>query len=244
MQYVTSISLPVAAVALILGIFGSVSAETVGVGTNVSVSATSEVRPRPLQLLHDKLELQKKALVEIRSIRQDAKDFRADVRIDLKAASSGAGRRDVLKEARTEIKTGIKERLQVLARTHLGSAIARLNAATRNFDNLISRIGSRIEKLKARGVATASVEVSLATAVRLTATAKADAKALTDLIGSITDASDPATVKAQIRAAIDTATASVKAAHLALLKTARELSGLTPRVKAGAEATTTVDTNN
>ena len=118
----------------------------------------------------------------------------------------------------------------------------RMNAALNQFENIVTRIESRIEKLKARGVDTASVEASLSTSVGLVATAKVDVQALSTLVASVTESSDAASVKEQLRAAIDKATGSVKAAHRALLDTAKALSALV-RVSAEAEASTSTETN-
>ena len=218
------------------------SAQDTSVETSASVETNTggqlPQKPRPLQLLHDvRANVKNTVLGEIR-------DMKIETRVDLKVATTGAEKRAVVQDARgefKEVRSNVKERLQALFRTHLGSAIARLNAALRHFDNIVERIESRIEKLKGRGVDTTSVEASLATSVGLIAVAKADVQALSDLLSSVSPTSDPETVKAGVRAAIEKATASVKAAHRSLVDTAKQLAAL---VRASVEInSTTSDTS-
>ncbi len=194
---------------------------------------------------------QNKQLKEFKENAKDAiKDVSAKARIEMRAASSSGEKKNImenlrekkedLKNDRKEKMQSFKERIQLLARTHIGASINRFTAAINHFENIAERIESRIDKLNDRGINTVNVEASLKTAVDLTATAKADVAALKTLLNSVTDTSDPATVKAQIRAAIEKATASIKAAHQALMKTARELSALV-RASGGINSTTTVD---
>ena len=216
-----------------------VSAEA-SVSAEAKVEAGSGGKPRPLQLLNNvRTNIKDKAQRELREIK-------VETRADLKTASSSAEKRAILqdaKEGRKEIRGDMKERLQVLLRTHLGSAIARLNAAVRHFDNIIERIESRIEKLKDRGLDTASVEATLKVAMDAAAVAKVDVQALSSVGASITASSTAETVKTEIRTAVKKAMESVKVAHQALLKTSRELSALV-KVSAQINSTTTVDTNN
>lgn len=248
MHYTMKMSIPLAAMLILMSgvVFAYAQDDSIEIQAGVRVE-TPTPRPRPLQLLHDKrIELQQNARDAVKEIRQDAKNIRADVRLDIKAATTGAERRDILKDARedrADVRASIKTRLQGAVRANLGAAINRLHAATKGFDSLISRMESRIEKLKGRGIDATSVEATLSTAVSLTATAKADAEALSSIIGSVSDESDVASVKAQIRSGIEKATASTKAAHQALLKAAQELSALVRANAGSAEASgsTTVD---
>jgi len=231
--------------ALVL-VFASMSiarAEETSVEGNASAEANVNIqspKPRPLQILNNiRANIKDKIQGEVR-------DFKMEVRTDLRSATSGAERKDIIKDAREqkqEFRSNMKERLQALFRTHLGSAIARLNAALRHFDNFVERIESRIEKLKERGIDTASVETSLASSVSIIATAKVDVQALSDLLSSVSDTTDVETVKAAIRAAIEKATASVKAAHRSLVEVAKALSALV-RASVEINSETTVDANN
>lgn len=237
MQNILKVSLFPILVAVVLGFMGVnfAHAEETGASAeaNVSVEATLPPKPNPLQIIRANL-------------RENIKEHRTEVLTDLKNATAGAERRGVMQDARddrAEFRANIKERLQTLMRTHIGWIIHRLNAALNHFDNIVTRIESRIEKLQARGVDTASVEASLLTATGLMATAEIDVQALSDLIDSVTPDSDPATVKAEIRAAIEKTTASVKAAHRALLATAKMLTELV-RTSIEVHATSSVEVNN
>lgn len=216
---------PLLAALLIISFAGIVRAQT-SAEVDVEVKATTS---GPLRLLNQKrLEL-----------KADIRTQYEETREGWKSASTTDERRGLL-EDRKEFRENIKERLQVLVRTHIGSAIARLNAAIRHFERFTDRIESRITKLEERGMDTTSVEASLATAISLTATAKADVDALSTLVASVTAESDPETVKAEIRAAIQKAVESVKAAHKAFKETVRELAAL---VKASVEVEAEVDVN-
>ena len=237
----------IALVLLVVGVGTAlVHAETI-VETSASTEISAEVqtaplKTRPLQLLREKsMELKEKARTQVEDLKDEATEIRTNVRIDLKNASSGPERHDIVRDARTELKANLKERLQALFRTHLGSVIARLNIALQHFNNFVSRIESRIEKLQERGVDATSVEASLTVAVSAIATAEADVEALSSLVSSVTDASDTETVKAEIRATINKAVESVKAAHRALVATTKDLVALV-RASATINSTTTVDT--
>ncbi len=257
MQNLIRISLLPLVATLILSLAGVTYAEDGSAETSVTVGATtsrSKPRPTPLQVMQEK---KARLLENARSIRQnlrgDLQEERAETRVELRAATSGPERRDIIKgsledrkevraDARAEIKGNIKERLQALIKTHVGSIIRRLGAAFKQFDNIIERIDSRIQKLKQRGVDTSSVEASLSTSASLVATAKENAGALSTLVGSVSESSDAASVKEQLRTATDKATASVKAAHRALLETAKMLSAII-RASASVESSSSTEEN-
>lgn len=262
MQHVLKLSLLPLIAAAILGFTGIAYAEEgssgeTGASADVTMTVratTTRPRPMPLQIMQDKKAQLRGDIRDVRQeMRGDLKEERLETRVEMRNATSGDERRDIMRgsvedrkeirgEARLEIKGNIKERLQALVKTHVGAVIRRTNAALNQFENIVTRIESRIEKLKTRGVDTASVEASLSTSVGLIATAKVDVQALSTLVASVTESSDPASVKEQLRAAIDKATASIKAAHRALLDTAKALSALV-RVSAEAEANTSTETN-
>ena len=249
MQHIAKISLLPIALGMLFCLAGIAYAEENGSGTATVQATTTRPRPMPLQIMQDKKAQLRGDIRDVRQeMRGDLKEERLETRVEMRGATSGPERRDIMRgsvedrkeirgEARLEIKGNIKERLQALVKTRIGAVIRRTNAALNQFDNIIERIESRIEKLKARGIDTASVETSLATSVGLVATAKTDVGALSTLVASVTEASDPATIKEQLRVAIDKATASVKAAHRALLDTAKALSTLVRASAASATST-------
>ncbi|RJQ34896.1 hypothetical protein C4556_01265 [Candidatus Parcubacteria bacterium] len=233
---------------VLLGLTLLLASASIAFAQEASAEANAEtetnVKIRLLQLLHDtRAELKADARTELGGLKNEATGIRTDARIELKNASSGAERRDVARQAGVELRANIKERLQVLFRTHLGSIMARLNAAIQHFDNIGARIESRIEKLNANGVDTTSVEASLETAVEANAEAEADVEALSTLASSVTETSNADRVKAEIRAAIQEATASIKAAHRAFLDTAKQLNALV-RASLEINSEARVDTGN
>ena len=236
-------SLPLVA-ALMLLFASTIPAFAQGTSAEANAETDTSVNMRPLQILHDtRAELKADARLELGGLKDEAGDIRTNARIELKNASSGPERRDIVREAGVELRANIKERLQVLFRTHLGSIMARLNAAIQHFDNIAVRIESRIEKLDEAGVDTATVETSLSTAVEANAAAETNVNALSSLVASVTDGSNAETVKAEIRAAIHKATASIKVAHRAFLDTAKQLSALV-RASAEINSDASVDTGN
>ncbi len=263
MQNVLKISLLPLIAAVIFGLAGIVYAEDGTAETSASAEVTMTVqatttrprpRPMPLQVMQEKkAQLREGVRGAVQDMRGDLKEEHLETRVEMRNATSGAERRDIMKgsvedrkeirgDARAEIKGNIKERLRALVKTHVGAAMRRMNTALNQFDNIIERVDSRIEKLKGRGIDTASVETSLSTSVGLVATAKADVQALSTLVESVNESSDAASVKEQLRAAIDKATASVKAAHRALLDTAKALSAL-GRASTQADTGTSAETN-
>lgn len=221
--------------------------------------------PHPIQALRQ--EVKGMMQDEHAKAQQTRADFRAGVKADLQAASTSADKRAVLqdaregraamqagikderasvkadiKEKRAEIKADIKSRVQEFVRTHLNGALQRLNAATGMFDNVVSRIQSRIDKLKGKGVVTTSVETSLSSAMSAISVAKADTKALSDITASVNASSSPETVRSQMQAAIEKASASVKAAHKALIDTTAVLLSLV-HSSANVQATTSTSSN-
>ena len=253
---------PLTAITLVL-VFLSMGTTFVHAETIVETSASTEInaevqatplKTRPLQLLREKsMELKDKARTQIQEVKDQTVDVRTNMQTDIKTATSAPVRRNIIQQAQDrlgelrdtqkELRGNLKERLQALFRTHLGSAIARFNAALRHFDNFVERIESRIEKLQARDVDTTSVETSLEVAVDAIAVATVDVEALSNIVSSVTDASNAETVKAEIRAAIAKAKNSVKAAHRALVATAKELVALV-RASATINSTTTVDVDD
>lgn len=237
------------ATALFVGTTSFAQAEDVTVETEIEVSVQSTsstprppirpLRPQPL------MELREDARERIIELREGMQERRIETRTEIRNATSGEERRSIIKEVREdreemrdraqEIRGNIKERLQTLVRTHVGSVVKRSENALNMFDNLVSRMESRIDKLKERGADTASVETSLSSSVSLVATAKANLGALQTLVASVKESSDPATVKTQIRTAIEKVTASIKAAHASLLATARSLAQLSASVSADVE---------
>ena len=256
MNKTTQIAVLPLVTAILLGGAGFASAESIDASAEVRATTT---RPalRPLQLLRDE------AKGVIKNMRIDIKDSREQMRDDIKNATSSEERRAIMNEnrtenasarddARAEVKADISERLSAiklkisdrtkeLFKTHVARASNRLDAVLGSLDKFVERIQSRITKLKGGGANTTSVEASLASSVSLIATAKADSAAIDAIIAATTDTSDPATVRADMKAAIEKASASVKAAHQALMNTVKDLVALT---RASGQATTTAEVNN
>jgi hypothetical protein len=196
------------------------------------------------------LDALKQRAKEIRDGAQGARvELRQETRADFKAATSSDERRGVIKDFvsdridiaknRLASSTALRRDMKAAIRWHGGLIRERFAVAIRQFDKIVARIESRIDKLQAQGVATATAEAELDIAKLAIIEAKADVQAVADFVGSVEDATDRSAVKAELQALIRTAHESIKAAHAALVKTARLLVGLKADVKVNATSTAT-----
>lgn len=176
-------------------------------------------------------------------------ELRNETREDFKAATSSYERKGVIKnfvneridiaKNRLASTTALKRNIKAAMRWHGGLIRERFMVAIRQFDRIVERIESRLEKLEAEGVATATAEAELDLAKAAIVTAKADGQAVADFVQSVEDASDREAVKEELQALIRTAHGSIKAAHDALKKAVRALKSLKADVK--VNATSSVD---
>lgn len=138
--------------------------------------------------------------------------------------------------------TTARMQLKAAVRIHAGLITQRFQLALRHFDNLLARIESRMEKLGASGIATASAEAQLELARAANVKAKADIQAVTDFIASVEDSQDRAAVKTELHAKVRVAQQSIREAHQALMKTVRSLT-TTARTSADVNTGTTTATD-
>lgn len=214
----------------------------------VEVGASVETSPKPVKPL-DAIRATKQ------NIQQGAQDAKAQLRINTKAqmenASSGPDKRMIMKgaaDARVDIakerqasSSTLRDRVKGAIRQHAGLIKERFSLALRQFEKITQRIESRIEKLKADGVATATVEAELETAKLAQAEAKADAQAVATFVAGVDESMDRATVRTQLQALIKETQASVKAAHEALQKAVRALSALAKESKPKTDTSASVE---
>jgi hypothetical protein len=222
---------------LAFGFAGAAFAEDDSNSIEANLRLENAAKLRPLKLIQEqRIKFQSDMHESLTNIRDEKKALHIETKIELRDATTSVERRDIIKDAREErielrteardIRGSVRDRLLALLQTHVGTIVKRLNTALEHFDRFVTRIESRIEKLQGRGIDTASAEASLSTSVGLLATAKTDTQALVDLIRSVTDESDAATVKADLRAASTKAIESVKTVHRSLLATVKVLVGL------------------
>lgn len=205
---------------------------------SASVTAsTSPMRTAPLRVLKNVLEEKREATKE----RIDA--TRADIKANIEARiterkGTGEDRRENASssaETRADLKlnneTKVRANLDIVVR----NMVARLTAAVERFDNIASRIDSRLEKLRSEGK-----DVSAAVALQVTAKAKiADAKVAIAAIvkPSLSEAAMREELKAafeSIRAKVTEANMAVNEAHKALRAVVAAMKALEPSVSAGA----------
>lgn len=213
-----------------------------------AANASGTAPTKPLDLIRRAQEAQQQLRVETK-IQLDAatpgeKDaiMRGAMNARMDGAQNRAGSSSDMRGRMQNIKEAIRQ--------HAGLVKERFALALRQFEKLMARVESRIEKLKAAGVATASVEADLEAAKTANAEAKTDVQAVADFIASVDETADRATVRTELQALIKEAQTSIRTAHQALQKVVKALVALTkeskPNVDASAsvEAEATVETTN
>lgn len=198
---------------------------------------TSVAPQKPRALIQEIKDKRKEIKSEIKDIRKDfkkdARDLQEETKARMKVATSSDARREIKKDFRVEKKelkeerkastTAMKAVLKVLAREHANAMGQRFGVALKQFDNLATRIQSRIDKLKTAGIDTNKAESALNIAKIAIEQARADAKVLSDLVAQINSASDAKTLRAQVETAVKKVNESVKSAHKALGEAAKVL---------------------
>lgn len=201
------------------------------------------------------IDLIRRAQETKKNIQQNAleakKELRVETKTQLQNASSSAEKRDVMKGAWEERKDIAKTRaasssdlrgkiqnVKNAIRQHAGLVKERFALALRQFEKLMARVESRIEKLKAEGVATTDVEADLEAAKVAHAEAKINVQAVADFIASVDETADRTTVRTELQALTKEAQESIRTAHKALQDVVKALVALTkgnkPRVNASA----------
>lgn len=232
-----------------LSFVGFALAQESGASAEVGAEATVNVTPtnkpiKPLDLIRAKMG-------EVKQNAIDAKvQLRTNTKVELQNAPPGE-KRDVMKnalDARVDIAktriastTGIRTQLKNLVRQHAGLIKERFALALRQFEKLFARIETRIEKLKAEGAATATVEADLELAKTANAEAKVDVQAVANFVASVDDSADRESVRSQLQVLIKEAQASIKAAHGALQKVVRGLVALAQENKPKAGTSVEID---
>lgn len=218
-----------------LGFVGFALAQegTVPANVDASVTAQPKLPVKPLDLVRQRaLEMKQNT---------DAKaDLRAETKIQLQNASSGPGR-DIARDRYAS--STLVRKMKELVRQHAGLIKERFSLALRQFERLSGRIETRLEKMKAEGIATASVEAELEVAKAANIEAKADVQAVADFVASIDDSADRAAVRTELQALIKDAQTSIREAHQAFQKVVRSLVALAKENKPEAGASVEVDTS-
>jgi hypothetical protein len=136
---------------------------------------------------------------------------------------SAVEQRKGLMETRKASSTEIRDQRKELARQHVGAIEKRYGIALRQFENLIARIQSRIEKMKGNGYDTGQAESALRLAISAVTQAKIDAQALVTVGEQVQSGEDAKRLRPQIGDAVKKLHASVKLAHQELVKTGKAL---------------------
>ncbi len=208
-------------------------------------------RPNLIQIKEKRADLREQAKDVRADFKAGAKDLRVNTKEKMRAATTSAERREIEKSAIKERKglidtrkastTEIRDQRKELARQHVGKIEQRYAIAVKQFDNLATRIQSRIDKIKANGIDASKAEAALALAQAAIAQAKTDAQALADLRAQVNSGDEAKALRAQIEAAVKKVNASIKAAHSALQKAGKILATVDRSEKAN---TTTIPSSD
>lgn len=163
----------------------------------------------------------------------DLKHVRATTKDAIKNASTSDEKRVLLDQARDAKKnlietrrastTELRNRFRDMAHSHFNIARERFGLGLKQFDHLVVRIESRMKKLQSEGVDVSTVQKELDEAKRAIEQARADVKAVADLIANVKDSDDPSSFRGKVAEAVRKAVASMKAAHQALKEAVRAL---------------------
>lgn len=180
------------------------------------------------------------------------KDLRVETKAQLKMAPPGE-KREVLQNAFQERKDIAKERfasttqlargVKALVKMHGGEIRNRFRLAINHMNNLLGRVGTRLEKMTENGIDTSSVTELKAEADLAVDTAEANVLAIGTYIESVSDSSDRATVKSELQVKIKTAQDSIKKAQEAVKKVVRALVELAKNNKAKVDASAATETS-
>ena len=237
------------------------SAETPRPAGIVPTPARNNIKTIQANMEEKRAEL-KDAAKDVRSnFKIEVKDVRTNTRQEMREATSAIERREIernaieqrkglietrkastteirdmrkdLLETRKEKVSEIRDVRKELARQHIGRIEQRYAIAIKQFDGLVARIQSRIDKMSAQGGSasggktgafdTTNVKAALSLAITAIAQVKADAQALADLGKQVNSGDDAKALRAQIEAAVKKVNGSIKAAHEALGKAGKAL---------------------
>lgn len=221
---------------------------------NAEAGASVESGGKPVKPL-DLIRKAKEAKQNIQqNAMEDKRELRVETKMQMQNASSGAEKREVMKGAWEERKDIAKTRMasssdlrgkikdvRSAIRQHAGRVKERFSLALRQFEKLMTRIETRIDKLEAAGVATASIEADLEAAKSANASAKADVQAVADFVASVDETADRETVRTQVKTLTQEAQASIKAAHEAMRTLVKNLSALAKENKPRVDASASVE---
>lgn len=189
--------------------------ELIGERKDVRASSTEARKDMRKEIADDRRELAS-------TTRGERKELQADRR--LLASSTREARKEIRDDRREMIKNEVAQRAQML----FDLIVRRLGIAIDRLDNISGRIDSRIAKLKADGVDTASME-----ALQVTAKAKVDAADVAvKAIVAPTLPSDTASTTAQMMNELLAGTrVQVKSAEEAIKEAGRALTAVVSEIK-------------
>lgn len=175
--------------------------------------------------------------------RQKAMELKqgANAKGDWQNASSGPEKRPMPAKDRPASTTNLMQKVRGALAQHTGVIKQRFGLALRHFERFVDRIETRIDKMAAAGVDTASVEAQLEIAKTAQASAKADIQAVSDFVESVDEDTDRAQVRTELKALVKTANESIKEAHLELQKTIKTLVALAKAKKPEADVSASVE---
>lgn len=206
---------------------------------DVDASAQVDVSTQPNSAPVRPLDLARQKAMELKQ------NANANAKMQLRAGNPGeagnATGTDRVKRERASSTPGLIQKIRNAVHQHAGLIKQRFALALRQFEQLTGRIETRIDKMKAAGIATASVEAELEVAKTAAATAKTDVEAVGEFVAGVEDSADRAAVRIELQALTKKAQTSIRTAHQALQKTIKSLVALAKENKPKVDASASVE---
>src|SRR3989338_3660464 len=198
-----------------------------------SSMAPKNVRPLMQDVRAKQAEIKSSIQDTREAFRETSVDLRQNVKAQMVSATSSEERRAIEKKAildRKEIigerqasTTALREQQKTLARQHLKLIGERYRVAIKQFENLATRIQSRIDKMKTVGADTSSAESALATALSIIAQLKTDAQAIVGSLSQVETGTGAKAARSQVEASVKKINAEIKSARDALESSVKAL---------------------
>jgi hypothetical protein len=260
MNYTLRLTIITAAILILSAPFAFAQDVDVNVAAEASIGAPMDVPRDPSGKPIRPLDAIRKAQQVKQNIQERALDQKRDLRegalMQMKSATSGAERRDIMKDAAREgagimknrmaSTSGLKMKIKDAVRRHGGLIRERFANAIQHLTGIMGRIETRVEKMKTNGIDVSAVESLQVRAEAAIDTAETDIAAVKTYIEGVSETSDRETVRTELDARIKEARESIRLAHEAVRQTVKALADLAKEnrpaanasVEAGAAAST------
>lgn len=142
------------------------------------------------------------------------------------AAKNALEERTDAARARMASTTDIARGIKALILMHGGQIKNRFHLAITHLENILTRVDTRLDKMKTAGIDVSSVETLNTNAKTALIKAESDAKAVAEYVASVSDSNDRTNVRKELQSKIAIAQDSLKKAHAAVKEVVAALTKL------------------